>query len=129
MTHKRLLSTSFAALITIFLAGCSWTTDFAISNTTGSDLHASYRTRTCPEGNFITIPVLQRNSELKDEQKRWNDLTLAEYSCDEKEGVVKTVIPSGMALRVARIARSHLKNVLGLRYGVANPAPVLIYYV
>lgn len=98
---KRLAGWTCVALIAMALAGCSWITDFAISNTTGSDLLVSYRARTCPDGNDVVIPARKTNSELRDSEQPWNVLAPAEYSCDSTRGVVETVLPPGMALRVA----------------------------
>jgi len=60
--------------------------------------------KSCPDGNFTTIPARKTNAELRNDAGEWQKLTPDDYSCDADTLAVKTTLPPKMALRVARIA-------------------------
>jgi len=106
MNSAKLIRSACLVLLSALISGCSWITDFVISNTTSADLFISYKVsgKSCPEDNFTPVPAQKTNTEFKNQEGEWKKLTTNDYSCDANTMVVKTTLPPNMALRVARIA-------------------------
>jgi len=106
MSSAKLICLASLGLLSTLISGCSWITDFVISNTSSADLFISYKVsgKSCPEDNFTPVPARKTNTELKNRDGEWKKLSPNEYSCDANTMVVKTTLPPNTALRVARIA-------------------------
>lgn len=105
MISAKLTNAALLLGVLFLIPGCSWITNFVISNTSSADLLIAYTVqgRVCPDNNLIVVPARKANADLKKDSVEWKELTANSYSCDADTLVVKTTLPSMTALRVAQI--------------------------
>ena len=114
----------FASFILLahLLSGCSWITNFVITNKTTSVLKVTYQfsrmrteTGSCFDENWRRVPRVIPISGLRERGAKWRKLNPTEYSCDVKELTVKFQLEPNMAVSVGGEV-----NYLDLREGLAD---------